>query len=102
MFSCQGLWYCLTRYVPGAAIADEDAGQRSRRGRDLARLHVALRGLGGRMGQRPGWRAQHTSVTVHASIDWAACLRGQVGRTTGHYDLAMIERQLARTGTAAP
>jgi hypothetical protein len=24
------------------------------------------------------------------------------GMATGHYDLAMIERQLARTGTAAP
>jgi homoserine kinase type II len=71
----QGLWYCLTRYVPGAAVAAEDAGQAGRRGRDLARLHLALRGLGDRMGQRPGWRAQHAGVTVHAGIDWDACLR---------------------------
>jgi Ser/Thr protein kinase RdoA (MazF antagonist) len=72
----EGLWYCLTRYVPGAAVRDEDAGQRRRRGRDLARLHLALRGLGQRVGQRPGWQAQHRDVTVHASIDWDACVRG--------------------------
>jgi homoserine kinase type II len=72
----EGLWYCLTRFVPGGPAGDEGAGQRRRRGRDLARLHLALRGLGERLGQRPGWRAQHAGVTVHAGIDWAACLRG--------------------------
>ena len=55
----QGRWYCLTRYVPGEAVRAEDAGQRGRRGRDLARLHLALRGVAERIGQRPGWRAQH-------------------------------------------
>lgn len=71
----EGLWYCPTRYVPGRAIDHETAAQRGRRGRDLARLHIALRGLGDRIGQRHGWRAQHSGVTVHASIDWAACVR---------------------------
>ena len=60
----QGRWYCLTRYVPGEAVRAEDAAQRGRRGRDLARLHLALRGVAERIGQRPGWRAQHSAVTV--------------------------------------
>lgn len=72
----EGLWYCPTRFVPGEPAGQESAGQRRRRGRDLARLHIAMRGLGERMGQRPGWRAQHGGVTVHTSIDWTACLRG--------------------------
>jgi homoserine kinase type II len=69
-------WYCLTRYVPGTASAEHTVTQRRRRGRDLARLHVALRGLGEQIGQRPGWRAQHTGVTVHTGIDWETCVRG--------------------------
>lgn len=74
---CQdGLWYCLTRYVPGAPVLDESTAQRSRRGADLARLHAALRGLDARLGQRPGWRAQHAGITVHRDLDWAACLAG--------------------------
>jgi Ser/Thr protein kinase RdoA (MazF antagonist) len=71
-----GLWYCLTRYVPGRPAGPEGAAQQRRRGRDLARLHLALRGLGSRVGQRPGWRPAHTAVTAHAGIDWQACLRG--------------------------
>jgi Ser/Thr protein kinase RdoA (MazF antagonist) len=71
-----GLWYCPTRYVPGRAVGQETAGQRRRRGRDLARLDLALRGLGQRIGQRPGWRAQHSGVTVHTGIDWDVCVRG--------------------------
>jgi Ser/Thr protein kinase RdoA (MazF antagonist) len=71
-----GLWYCPTRFVHGEPAAQESVGQRRRRGRDLARLHVALRGLGEQIGQRPGWQAQHTGVTVHTAIDWAACVRG--------------------------
>jgi Ser/Thr protein kinase RdoA (MazF antagonist) len=71
-----GCWYCLTRYVPGRAVAAETPAQRRRRGRDLARLHLALRDLGPRLGQRPGWRAQHEGITVHVSLDWEACLRG--------------------------
>ena len=51
-----GLWYCLTRYVPGSPAVRESPAQRRRRGRDLARLHLALRELGQRIGQRPGWR----------------------------------------------
>jgi homoserine kinase type II len=69
-------YYCLTRYVPGAAIGRESIEQRRRRGRDLARLHLALRGLGERVGQRHGWRAQHSGVTVHTGIDWRDCVRG--------------------------
>jgi Ser/Thr protein kinase RdoA (MazF antagonist) len=72
--SFQGSWWCLTRYVPGEAIRTEDAGQRSRRGRDLARLHLALRGLDERLGQRPGWRAQHLAVTVRTASDWEECV----------------------------
>jgi hypothetical protein len=48
-------------------------GQRRRR--DLARLNLALRGLGEQIGQRPGWRAQHAGETVHTGIDWDACVR---------------------------
>jgi Ser/Thr protein kinase RdoA (MazF antagonist) len=68
--------YGLTRYVPGAAIAGEDPGQQRRRGRDLARLHVSLRGLGGRLGQRPGWRPQHQAIAGHVAVDWEAGLSG--------------------------
>jgi Ser/Thr protein kinase RdoA (MazF antagonist) len=71
-----GRWYCLTRYIPGQPIESESPAQQARRGRDLARLHLALRELGDRLGQRPGWRPQHTAVTVHADIDWDACVRG--------------------------
>ena len=66
----QGRWYCLTRYVPGEAVRAEDAGQRRRRGRDLARLHLALRGAAERIGQRPEWRAQHSAVTVYSGDPW--------------------------------
>ena len=71
-----GLWYCLTRYVPGRSVGAQTPAQQRRRGRDLARLHVALRGLGERIGQRPGWRAGHLGVTAHARIDWEACAGG--------------------------
>ena len=71
-----GLWYCLTRYVPGRPAAHEGRAQRRRRGRDLARLHLALRDLGQRIGQRPGWRPQHSAVTARADIDWQECLHG--------------------------
>jgi homoserine kinase type II len=71
-----GRWYCLTRYIPGRPSVRESPAQQGRRGRDLARLHVALRDLGPRLGQRPGWRPQHTAVTARADIDWDACVRG--------------------------
>jgi homoserine kinase type II len=70
-----GLWYCLTRYVPGKPAARESRAQR-RRGRDLARLQLALRDLSQRTGQRPGWRPQHSAVTARAGIDWQACVQG--------------------------
>jgi Ser/Thr protein kinase RdoA (MazF antagonist) len=71
-----GLLYCLNQYVPGTAVAREDAAQRRRRGRDLARLHVALRDLGDQLGQRPGWQPQHAGVSVLTSLDWGAALSG--------------------------
>jgi Ser/Thr protein kinase RdoA (MazF antagonist) len=71
-----GQFYCLTRYVPGQPVARESAAQRRRRGRDLARLHLALRGLGDRLAQRQGWRALHMGVTVKTDIDWDACMDG--------------------------
>jgi Ser/Thr protein kinase RdoA (MazF antagonist) len=69
-----GLWYCLTRFVPGKPATRDSAAQRGRRGRDLARLDLALRGLGQRIGQRPGWRPQHSAVTASSAIDWQACV----------------------------
>lgn len=67
-------WWVPTRFIPGHAIREETVVQRRRRGEDLARLHVSLRELS-HMGQRPGWRPQHTSPTVHESIDWDSALR---------------------------
>jgi Ser/Thr protein kinase RdoA (MazF antagonist) len=96
-----GRWYCLTRYVPGAAVARESPDQQRRRGGDLGRLHLALRGLGERLGQRPGWRAQHRAVTVHAGAEWAAGLRGltRVSPETGAWARAAAAR--ARAALAA-
>jgi Ser/Thr protein kinase RdoA (MazF antagonist) len=84
-------WYCLTRYVPGEAVRGEDARRRSRRGRDLARLHLALRGVAERIGQRPQWRAQHSSVTVRAACQWQECVSG----------LASVSPRLASWAQAA-
>jgi Ser/Thr protein kinase RdoA (MazF antagonist) len=78
-----GLFYCLTRYVPGSAVAAETTAQQRRRGRDLARLHLALRGLDERIGQRPGWRTQHTGITVHTALDWQACARALTDASPG-------------------
>ena len=36
---------------------------------------MALRGLYQRIGQRPGWRPQHSAVTANTGIDWQACVR---------------------------
>jgi Ser/Thr protein kinase RdoA (MazF antagonist) len=84
-------WYCLTRYVPGEAVRAEDAEQRRRRGRDLARLHRALRGVAERIGQRPGWRPQHSAVTVYADDRWEERIRG----------LASVSPRLAAWAEAA-
>jgi len=70
-----GAWYCLTRYVPGAAVRAESALQRHRRGRDLARLHLALRGLAERIGQRPGYHPQHSGITTRTGFGWDATVR---------------------------
>jgi Ser/Thr protein kinase RdoA (MazF antagonist) len=61
-----GLWYCLTRYVPGKPAVRQSRAKRRRRGRDLARLDLALRDLGERIGQRPCWRPQHSAVAANA------------------------------------
>jgi Ser/Thr protein kinase RdoA (MazF antagonist) len=106
-----GLLYCLTRHVPGRAIRPEPLAQRRRRGRDLARLHLALRDLagpGGRAGlagQRPGWQAQHTGPTVHASLDWPGCVRALAEvspRLASWADAAAasVHEELARLGAA--
>jgi Ser/Thr protein kinase RdoA (MazF antagonist) len=87
----EGRWYCLTRSVPGEAVRAEDAGQRRRRGRDLARLHRALRGAAEQIGQRPGWRPQHSAVTVRAASQWEECVRG----------LASVSPRLASWAEAA-
>jgi homoserine kinase type II len=87
----RGRWYCLTRYVPGAAVRPEGARQRGRRGRDLARLHLALRGARERLGQRPGWRAQHTAVTVTSRHPWEERVGG----------LASVSPRLAAWAQAA-
>jgi Ser/Thr protein kinase RdoA (MazF antagonist) len=87
----QGRWYCLTRYVPGEAVRDEDAGQRGRRGRDLARLHLALRGVAERIGQRPGWRARHEAVTGRSAHQWEEQVSG----------LASVSPRLAAWARAA-
>jgi homoserine kinase type II len=86
-----GLWYCLTRYVPGQPAAPETPDQRRRRGRDLARLELALRDLGQRIGQRPGWRPQHCAIAANAGIDWPACVR----------QLTVVDPQLGSWARAA-
>jgi len=100
---CEDRWYCLTRFVPGQAERDEDAEQQRRRGRDLARLHLALRGLaqefgkGQGLGQRVGWRAQHQGVTQQTAMDWAGCVRGlaEVSPRLGDWAEAAAERTTA-------
>ena len=87
----QGRWYCLTRYVPGQAVRGEDPGQRARRGRDLARLHLALRGAAELLGQRPGWRAQHSAVIVSSGHPWEERVSG----------LAAVSPRLASWARAA-
>jgi len=73
---CDGSWYCMTMFVPGRPVTEESSAQQGRRGTDLARLHLALRGLGDQIGQRPGWLAQHQNVTVHSTLDWRSCVHG--------------------------
>ena len=65
-------WWVPTRLIPGDTVQPETVDQRARRGRDLARLHHSLRELD--LGQRPGWRSQHTALTVHTDIDWESSL----------------------------
>jgi Ser/Thr protein kinase RdoA (MazF antagonist) len=66
----QGRWYGLTRYVPGQPVRPEGPAEQAERGQVLARLHLALRELGHRIGPRPGWRPQHAYTTVLTGLDW--------------------------------
>lgn len=69
-----GRIYCLNRFVPGKPATATSLEAQTRRGRDLARLHIDLRGLAERLGQRPGWQAQHRAVAVRLVISWDRCL----------------------------
>jgi Ser/Thr protein kinase RdoA (MazF antagonist) len=100
-----GLWYCLTRFVPGGPAGQRRAGQRRRRGRDLGRLHLALRGLGELAGQRPGWRAAHQGIPLRFGISWPSCAvaLAQVSPRLGAWALAAAhdaEAALAAVGAA--
>jgi Ser/Thr protein kinase RdoA (MazF antagonist) len=70
----RGRWYCPTRYVAGKTRSRETATQRRQRGADLARLHVALRPLAARIGQRVGWRPLDEGLPVMTPVDWLAGL----------------------------
>lgn len=87
----QGRWYELNRYVPGQPVRPEGRGEQAQRGRVLARLHLALRELGDRIGPRPGWRPQHTHTTFITSLDWDASVRA----------LAAVSPRLAEWASAA-
>jgi Ser/Thr protein kinase RdoA (MazF antagonist) len=69
-----GRWYCLTRYVPGRCRMRETPQQSRQRGADLARLHLALRPLAERLGQRPKWHPLRAGLPVMTVADWRAGL----------------------------
>jgi Ser/Thr protein kinase RdoA (MazF antagonist) len=94
-------WYCLTRYVPGQPAAKESPAQRRRRGRDLARLDLALRGLGQRIGQRPGWRPQHSAVGANWGLDWPACVAELTARSPRLGSWARAATEQTRAALAA-
>jgi Ser/Thr protein kinase RdoA (MazF antagonist) len=97
-------WYCLTRHVPGEAVRPEPAEQSRRRGRDLARLHLALRGYDQIAGQRPGWQAQHVAATVRADNDWNDRVRGLAvvsPRLSSWAEAAAADVRAALTATGA-
>jgi homoserine kinase type II len=83
--------WCLTRCVPGQPRDSETPEQAAQRGRDLARLQVAMRELTEELGQRPGWRPLHTAPTVREDIDWNACVNA----------LAAVDANLATWAGAA-
>jgi Ser/Thr protein kinase RdoA (MazF antagonist) len=96
-----GRWYCLTRYVPGQPAAPESPAQRRRRGRDMARLDLALRGLDERIGQRPGWQPQHTVIAANSGIDWWACVRQLTAVSPWHGAWAQAAAEQTRAALAA-
>lgn len=93
-------WYCLTRYGPGRAAGPESAGAAppARRGPGPAapvpaRLPVMV--VHGDLPSGTAIEPVYRAFRVHMAA-WQL----ERGRRTGQYDLAMIERQLAMTGTA--
>ena len=83
--------WCLTRYVSGQPRTSETPEQGAQRGRDLARLQVAMRELTEELGQRPGWQPQHTAPAVHEDVDWNGCVNA----------LATVDANLATWARAA-
>jgi Ser/Thr protein kinase RdoA (MazF antagonist) len=92
----QGRWYGLTRYVPGQPVRPEGPAEQAERGQVLARLHLALRELGHRIGPRPGWRPQHTHTTMHASFDWAGSVLALAAASPRLADWAVAAADAAR------
>ena len=81
----EGLWYCPTRFVPGEPAGQESAGQRRRRGRDLARLHIAMRGLAE---VSPRLASQAAAAAVQTRDALAAIGAGGLPVTVVHGDFA--------------
>jgi Ser/Thr protein kinase RdoA (MazF antagonist) len=96
-----GRFYCLNQFVPGCGTRQETTAQQQRRGQDLARLHLALRGLDIRLGQRPGWRALHEGATMHTSLDLAASLDALTGASPRHGAWLAAAVDQTRAGLAA-
>ena len=96
-----GQWYCLTRYVPGQPAAPESPDQRRTRGRDLALLDLALRELGQLIGQRPGWRPQHSAIAANAGLDWQACVQRLTDVSPEHGAWAHAAAEQTRAALAA-
>jgi hypothetical protein len=59
-----GRYYSLTRYVPGRPAVRESVARRRRRGRDLARLDLALRDLGAPGSWLPPWPAPRLACSA--------------------------------------
>jgi Ser/Thr protein kinase RdoA (MazF antagonist) len=93
----QGRWYQLTRYVPGQPVRPEGPAEQAERGQVLARLHRALRELGGRIGPRPGWRPQHTHTTVLTGLDWDGSVLALTGASPRLADWAVAAAAAARS-----
>ena len=101
----QGRWYCLTSYVLGRARKKATAAERHQRGRDLAKLQMALRPLSGTIGQRPRFRALHEAIPAHRDLDWAGGIEALASQSSDLADWAERARaaaidELQRLGAA--